>query len=201
MFSQGRINESLFALAAFSAPWGSPRQKYTKTKQGHVMATQTFSRVLIQAKMMEKNVPARPSVFQLLKHAPIYYLHGKTDESFDLRRPKWFTFSRLGILLPLAASFWSLGKQWAFSARWCFFLFFEFSPWLGEIPIDEHIFKMGGKKPPTSKAALVVSSPWPLPFNAVAWKQRFEALKAFFSLHKNACEDPIGAPNLGLTDC
>lgn len=96
------------------------------------MATQTFSRVLIQAKMMEKNVPARPSVFQLLKHAPIYYLHGKTDESFDLRRPKWFTFSRLGILLPLAASFWSLGKQWAFSARWCFFCFSSFHPDLGK---------------------------------------------------------------------
>ena len=76
------------------------------------MATQTFSRVLVKGRMMEKNGPRKKLCLSGFETTTICM--EKLMNPSILGVPNGFV-SRLGILWPLAASFWSLGKQWALS--------------------------------------------------------------------------------------
>ena len=92
-----------------------------------------------------------------------------------------------------------------------FMFFSSFHPDLGKWSQLMSIFlRWSGKKAPTSKLQFLfwrqfhggVQKPWPLPFNAVAWETTIWSIEGIFLFpEKNACEDPIGAPNPGLTDC
>ena len=77
-------------------------------------------------------VPARSSFFQVLKQLLFAW---KTDESYNLRRPKRFHFK---VMEPLAAG--SSGLE----ARWWFQCFLIFHPYLGKgSQLTDIIFQVG----------------------------------------------------------
>ena len=127
----GRVNGSRLRSLHFrlhEALHGQPR---------HVMATKPANGQKIKIQPLVgfnkgEMVPTRSSFFQVLKQLLFAW---KTDESYNLRRPKWFHFK---VMEPLAAG--SSGLE----ARWWFQCFLIFHPYLGKgSQLTNIIFQVG----------------------------------------------------------